>query len=556
MDIINYPNPYYHRHYFSYDDLNRLTTDLYHSEEAEYNEASKDLYYYDESSNLTELVHLSRGKYDVDFTMHSKDVYYYENGRKVRNDHFTVNYTMDSLILSYYYMYGYSEEDNWYSETKYDADGTPMKKTEYTHTVFHKPLSIATYNWSEANGVWMNSTFSEFDYYDGVLVEKRISRWSGGTISQQEKQIYTYDGDGNCTQILFQTMVDSVYVDKNRVLYLYDENGLCTNANAERWTDTTWVMGNFPSGTKLFFEDYNECVNQVIGNIGGYCARAEITAYTTVLNPQYIQTPPNLEGEWYYEIQNEDGSTTFQYLEYANDTTVNDRDRVKVIVRTNHIYDKGFQTESTHEYVYEEDGVVYWWNKELQRFTTLFDLNANTGDEWLIEVGYETLVMHVDTVDYCDYNGLNYRTLRVSDSQNLFSGDIVCCFGHLTSFFPERLMNPSSKSEVDGLRCYWVDDALLYHHGEEDCNAVYNFFHDTDETEITEGLSVYPNPTDGLIHIESSQNASLLAYRITNLLGQTLMTGTVTDQLIDVSALPSGMYFITIGNQTVKLLKQ
>ena len=199
---------------------------------------------------------------------------------------------------------------------------------------------------------------------------------------------------------------------------------------------------------------------------------------------------------------------------------------------------------------------IYWWNKELQRFTTLYDLNANTGDEWLIEVGYETLMMHVDTVDYCDYNGLNYRTLRVSDSQNLFSGDIVCCFGHLTSFFPERLMNPSSKSEVDGLRCYWVDDALLYHHGEEDCNAVYNFFHDTDETEITEGLSVYPNPTDGLIHIESSQNASLLAYRITNLLGQTLMTGTVTDQLIDVSALPSGMYFITIGNQTVKLLKQ
>ena len=72
----------------------------------------------------------------------------------------------------------------------------------------------------------------------------------------------------------------------------------------------------------------------------------------------------------------------------------------------------------------------------------------------------------------------------------------------------------------------------------------------------TDGFGVYPNPTDGLIYIETSQDASLKEYRITNLLGQTLMSGTVTDQTIDVSALPNGMYFLTIDNQTVKLMKQ
>ena len=36
--------------------------------------------------------------------------------------------------------------------------------------------------------------------------------------------------------------------------------------------------------------------------------------------------------EWYYEIQNDDGSITFQHLAYAADTTVNKKD-VKVIIR-------------------------------------------------------------------------------------------------------------------------------------------------------------------------------------------------------------------------------
>ena len=41
-------------------------------------------------------------------------------------------------------------------------------------------------------------------------------------------------------------------------------------------------------------------------------------------------------------------------------------------------------------------------------------------------------------------------------------------------------------------------------------------------------------------------------YRITNPMGQTLMTGTVTSetQQIDVSALPEGMYFISVGEMT------
>ena len=70
-------------------------------------------------------------------------------------------------------------------------------------------------------------------------------------------------------------------------------------------------------------------------------------------------------------------------------------------------------------------------------------------------------------------------------------------------------------------------------------------------------LLVYPNPTDGVLFVETRLIASLPAtYQITNLIGQTLMTGQITaeTQQIDVSALPEGMYFITIGDGTRKFV--
>ena len=50
-------------------------------------------------------------------------------------------------------------------------------------------------------------------------------------------------------------------------------------------------------------------------------------------------------------------------------------------------------------------------------------------------------------------------------------------------------------------------------------------------------------------------------YRITNLVGQTLVSGHVetrhaTSLQIDVSSLPAGMYFINLDGQTVKFVKQ
>ena len=264
--------------------------------------------------------------------------------------------------------------------------------------------------------------------------------------------------------------------------------------------------------------------------------------------------------EWYYEILNDNGSITYQHLECVGDTVMGGK-RPKIIIRSNTQYDKDLHTEVTHEYIYEENGVVYWWNKTLEEFTVLYNLVAEVGDEWEIKVGTESLTMHVDAVENIDYEGRTFRMLRVSDDNDLFSGNIVCGIGHLTSFFPERLMTRGKGYHVEGLRCYWLDDELVYRFGDEDCDAIYEEWHhgiEEDGPSTGSGtFTVYPNPANNVLFVETRFIASQpTAYRITNPLGQTILSGYITaeNQQINIETLPAGMYFISIGNMTQKFI--
>ena len=270
--------------------------------------------------------------------------------------------------------------------------------------------------------------------------------------------------------------------------------------------------------------------------------------------------PQQPQFEWYYEIQNEDGSITYQYMYQAGDTIIND-EPTHILVKINTLYDKGLRDEVTHEYVYERDGKLYWWNKTLEEFTVLYDYEAEVGDSWEIKVGTRTLDMHVDAVEEIEYEGRTYRMLRVSDPEDLFSGNIVCGIGHLTSFFPERLMDNRDGIRVEGMRCYWNEGELVFKYGDEDCDAVISELHGVEEdgpSTSSGTLTVYPNPTNGVLFIETHDSASLpdQTYRISNLMGQTLMTGNITadTQQIAVPSLPQGMYFITVGDQTRKFV--
>jgi hypothetical protein len=121
---------------------------------------------------------------------------------------------------------------------------------------------------------------------------------------------------------------------------------------------------------------------------------------------------------------------------------------------------------------------------------------------------------------------------------------------------------------VEGLRCYWIEDELVFNpEGEEECDAIYSEVHGIEEDgpstpstgSGTAGtFEVYPNPTNGVLFVETVHAPSLPAetYRITNLMGQTVLSGNINadNQQINVSSLPQGMYFITFAGETRKFV--
>jgi hypothetical protein len=188
----------------------------------------------------------------------------------------------------------------------------------------------------------------------------------------------------------------------------------------------------------------------------------------------------------------------------------------------------------------------------LEDFTLLYDFGAEVGDEWEINGGWFTIIVHVDGVDETTLQGKTYRVLHVTDpNYQLFTGDIICGIGHQKSFFP---LSPIAKEYyINGLRCFWQDGELLLTMGEEDCDAVYYEIHGVEEGD-EKGFVVYPNPVNDMLFVESASGS---AYRITNLLGQTLKSGHITAdrQQIDIHDLTEGVYFITVGEITKVLLK-
>jgi polyhydroxybutyrate depolymerase len=77
----------------------------------------------------------------------------------------------------------------------------------------------------------------------------------------------------------------------------------------------------------------------------------------------------------------------------------------------------------------------------------------------------------------------------------------------------------------------------------------------TDDYE-NRNVSIYPNPTQSKINLSLNYSKEV-HYKLFSTLGKQLMTGTITsgNEEIDISHLPSNIYFLKVGNQIHKVLK-
>lgn len=110
-----------------------------------------------------------------------------------------------------------------------------------------------------------------------------------------------------------------------------------------------------------------------------------------------------------------------------------------------------------------------------------------------------------------------------------------------------------------------VDDGLAQFTNVVDPNAAavtapssFNFATlSTNEVELT-GVSVFPNPVKNVATISGVTDIETV--EVTNITGQRVLYNTISLETIDMSRLPSGIYFAKIkatsGSKTVKLIKE
>jgi hypothetical protein len=538
-------------------------------------------------------------RYYYDSNLHviqQNDTYYGDMGAVPYQNHYVYE---DGLLISYTRHFDNYHEDELILEdsTSYAYDELRRLQTEKQLRVnrYYKELSyeyhdnetvITTEGYSNGtNGDWIrldketrgfsedsllltqqnepyndSATLVTYGYDEqGHRVSALTQKRYNGVWENRKLVQYHFNPYGCLTLAEIKTWQENEWVDANHALYELDEMGYPAVVTFEKWDGEAWVNGVWQADFYLYNEDHLKQQNDMLYDYKNFINKIEMS-YLVTENPREPLLPNN--SEWYYEILNDDGSVTYQHLEYAADTTIGN-ERPKIIVRSNTQYDRDtIITEVTHEYIYDNNGIIYWWNKDLEAFTMLYDLTADVGDEWEIKVGTESLIMHVDAVENYEYDGKTYRMLRVSDESGLFSGNIVSGVGHLTSFFPERLMNRDKGYRVTGLRCYWVEGNLILKIDRDDCDAIYAELHNGIEEDGPSTGSgtwvVYPNPANNVLFVETQNFASLPTetYRITNLMGQTVLSGNITaeNQQINIEKLPAGMYFITLGNATQKFV--
>lgn len=471
---------------------------------------------------------------------------------------------MNQYAVSYYGMeladiqpfmnYNYQLEGTLTTDGEQPCLSCPCEEDENQHFLTVLPSSLVVPHYLMRNGQLYKNTFINNDVFrEGMHVDiKGIRHFRYDMPGDEVKVVELVEMDTDEEVTLTGTIVDApmphtgyiplpgmelAFMANGRRYYLENEQ----DYDGGQWilvgNDTIYTGQEITATftTKMML-DFNQ----------NFYYRINITQ----AEPIYDNFP--IGTEWYYEITNDNGSVTYQYLECAADTTINDHP-IHILVRINTLYDKS--QVITHEYIYEENNKVYWWNKTLGEFTTLYDFGAEVGDEWEIKVGNESITMHVNAVEPYDYEGQTLKLLRVSDANDIFSGEIVCGIGHLTSFFPEKLMTKGYR--VENIRCFWQDGELVYQNGDQDCDEIYEQHHyGIDEFDNENGLIIYPNPSHDVLYVLSDNINS--EYRVTNTMGQTMMSGKIAsdNQQIDVSSLPEGMYFVTIGSSTTKFLKE
>jgi hypothetical protein len=279
-----------------------------------------------------------------------------------------------------------------------------------------------------------------------------------------------------------------------------------------------------------------------------------LMTFTGVVGSAQQWSPPG--AHWQYTYDSGTGIQGYVELFYTEDTLINNepaRKLFKVIHAHNFITDNPVCYLLGSEYTYEDNGVVFIWS--IDRWDTLYNFNANVGESWGMArsatvpgVCDSNSTLSVIAKGNVNINSVVLRYLVVEfhfggSSLPLFTDTLVERVGFTGSyFFPyDRCYAALGSHEGGVFRCYTDHTFAEYKPTfSEPCNTI-------GIGEVSQQLrpTIMPNPVQDALSLRGVSGIARADFRITDLSGRIVKAG-VLESITDVSALPPGIYLLTI----------
>lgn len=242
----------------------------------------------------------------------------------------------------------------------------------------------------------------------------------------------------------------------------------------------------------------------------------------------------------------------------AGDTVISEN-ICKIFSKTYEITDFPADSLITGSYpddiLYEDSGVVYWHNPELEVFDTLFWFGAVPGQSWSIAApsihGFDVTYVVTDTATL-NINGLDRKMLSVQYSSGVADGDDILIegigptVGYMT---PWDQISASVDGEHEGnsFLCFYDDNIGEYKTSEE---VQCDFTLADDDFWVNEQISIYPNPATQILYINYPE--VLPEIFICNSMGERFKCNAREDAIF-LFGFPAGYYWLGIPERKIYL---
>ena len=418
-------------------------------------------------------------------------------------------------------------------------EGMPVDKNDYEYDSQGRVISSITYEWSYELQQWKGDSKEEYHYNASGLLSEMVAYWQDEASPQWlpgEKEEYTYEN-----QKLIMVVYNSWDANNNQWLFnkkyetQYDANGnpvldveFYYNHETSQWEPHT--------KTEM---DYN--ADNLVAEKRAYHYRVETAEWMIEDKLTYTYSNGDLIVKtghvYFYDINEWRFSSERRYAYNGNHQMLSDTglvwnqfllqwdyneltqheydDAGNEIMMINKVWDSNWQNEDKEEYIINAEGSlteldVYEWNENTNDWLQTERIEANLNTDYTLE-------------------------------------QLVLPFESYSFFYPVKQMLVSWIGYVtDGFN--WYETASrYYYYATFDANGI-------DEA-LQNNVSVYPNPAQNSIYINTDDLKGAAAIVLFDQQGRVVLSQTVSaNRLVSVSKLKNGLYLYRI-TQNGKITK-